>query len=204
MPRRSIVCEMALDDGARDELRELRRCRPSCFSIAMQRLLPPLQRLGMIGVVLGHLRVDIPADVVEALRRLAMSCSHVGDALLLEPLERDHDVRDLHAGVVDVVLRLDVVAEPLRAADVRVAEDGVAEVADVRGLVRIDVRVLDDHALARRRGRRHHAAEMLRRERAAVEAEVEVARAFDGHRRRRASAAASRSRAAPRSRAACA
>ena len=65
-------------------------------------------------------------------------------------LERDDDVRDLHAGVVDVVLRLDVIAEPLQAADERVAEDGVAEVADVRGLVRIDVRVLDDHALAGR------------------------------------------------------
>ena len=96
--------------------------------------------------------------------------------------EGDDDVGDLHAGVVDVVLRLDAVAEPLQAADEGVAHDGVAEVADVRGLVRIDVRVLDDDALAAVASRRHDGADVRRRERAAVEAEVEVAGTLDADR----------------------
>jgi len=54
-------------------------------------------------------------------------------------------------------------------------------VPDVRGLVRIDVGVLDDHARAGRLRRLHHRLHVRRRERAAIEAEVEVARALHGH-----------------------
>ena len=59
-------------------------------------------------------------------------------------LEADDDVGDLDAGVVEVVLDLDALAEPAEEVDEDVAEDGVSEVPDVRGLVRVDVRVLDD------------------------------------------------------------
>src|SRR5262249_46653185 len=58
--------------------------------------------------------------------------------------EADGEVRDLHPGIVDVVLDLDRLAEKPQAPDQGVAEHGVAEVSNVRGLVRVDVRVLDD------------------------------------------------------------
>ena len=61
------------------------------------------------------------------------------------------DVGDLDAGVVEIVLHLDVVAQEALAADEDVAEHGVAQVADVRRLVGVDVGVLDDD-LARTAG----------------------------------------------------
>ena len=68
----------------------------------------------------------------------------VVEALVLELAESHDDVGDLHARVVDVVLHFDRnAAEPLHAHE-RVAERGVPQVADVRGLVRIDGGVLDD------------------------------------------------------------
>ncbi len=58
--------------------------------------------------------------------------------------EPDHHVGHLHAGVVDVVLHLDGAAARAQHAHERVAQDRVAQMADVRGLVGIDVGVLDD------------------------------------------------------------
>ncbi len=62
--------------------------------------------------------------------------------------EADDDVGDLHAGVVDVVLDADFVAGLVGVGAEQalegVAEDGVAEVADVRGLVGVDAGVLDE------------------------------------------------------------
>ena len=53
-------------------------------------------------------------------------------------------VSDLDAGVVDVVLNFDVPAGVAEEAHEGVAQHGVAQVADVRGFVRIDCGVLDD------------------------------------------------------------
>ena len=66
-------------------------------------------------------------------------------ALVPQVVKCGHYVRHLHAGVVDVVLHLDSPAERAQQAHQGIAEHGVAEMADVRGLVGIDVRVLDDH-----------------------------------------------------------
>src|SRR5205085_194848 len=63
---------------------------------------------------------------------------------VLDVHEADHHIGDLHAGVVYVVVNFDLRAGRTQGADEGVAEHGVAQVADVRGLVRIDVRVLDD------------------------------------------------------------
>ena len=72
---------------------------------------------------------------------------------MLELAEADGDVRDLDAGVVDVVLDLDLAAEEAEQPAERVAERGVAQVPDVRGLVRIDGGVLDDGLVAEPVGR---------------------------------------------------
>ena len=66
------------------------------------------------------------------------------DRQVLDLAEADDDVGDLDAGVVDVVLHFDRRPAEAQHACERVAERGVAQVADVRRLVRIDRRVLDD------------------------------------------------------------
>ena len=68
-------------------------------------------------------------------------------------MEAHHHVGHLHAGVVDVVLHLDALAARAQHAHEGVAQRGVAQVADVRRLVGIDVGVLDDDLLAGRGGR---------------------------------------------------
>jgi hypothetical protein len=93
--------------------------------------------------------------------------------------EADHHIGHLHAGVVDVVLHVDFLPGGAQQADEGVAENGVAQVADVRGLVGIDAGVLDKRMQARTwprqgllRGNHAHACR-------AVEARIDVAGAGD-------------------------
>ena len=59
-------------------------------------------------------------------------------------LRQAHDhVGDLHAGVVDVVLHVDLASGRAQQANEGVAQDGVAQMPDMRGFVGIDRRVLD-------------------------------------------------------------
>ncbi len=71
-----------------------------------------------------------------------------GEGFAFEVDEADDDVGYLNAGVVDVVLYADLVAGLVgvgaEEALEGVAEDGVAEVADVGGLVGVDAGVLDE------------------------------------------------------------
>ena len=53
-------------------------------------------------------------------------------------------IRHLNASVVDVVLNFDVPSGVAEEAHEGVAQDGVAQVADVRGLVRVDGGVLNN------------------------------------------------------------
>jgi hypothetical protein len=90
--------------------------------------------------------------------------------------EADDHVGHLHAGVVDVVLHLHGHAAEAQHPHERVAQRGVAQVPDVRGLVRVDRRVLDDRLAAgasfEPRGRRR--IEPRLEERPAVEVGVDV------------------------------
>ena len=54
-----------------------------------------------------------------------------------------HHIGHLHAGVVDVVLHIDLLPGSAQQADECVAQNGVAQMSDVRGLVGIDAGVLD-------------------------------------------------------------
>ena len=74
--------------------------------------------------------------------------SHVGDRLLFEISKSHDDVGDLHAGVVDVVLNFDLAAACLENANERVADRCISQMTDVRGLVGIDVGVLDNNFAA--------------------------------------------------------
>ena len=94
---------------------------------------------------------------------------------MLQLAEAHDDVGDLHARVVDVVLDLDRLAPEAEQPAQRVAERRVPQVADVRRLVRVDGRVLDDGLPGGRRDRGHLAGEPRAQERGAVEVDVQVA-----------------------------
>ena len=103
-------------------------------------------------------------------------CANLVERLAGEVPESDDDVGDLDAGVVDVVLHFDRDAAEAQDADERIAERGVAQVADVGRLVGVDGRVLDDGLAAggasRAGGRRGEPIEQKRRAR---QEEVQVA-----------------------------
>ena len=68
--------------------------------------------------------------------------------LALQANESDHHVGHLHAGVVDVVLHVDGVPGGAQQANKSVAQNGVAQMPDVRRLVGIDAGVLDQNLAA--------------------------------------------------------
>ena len=71
--------------------------------------------------------------------------ANFGERFLFKMQKADDDVGDLDAGVVDVVLHVDFVAGGAEQADECVAENGIAQMADVRGLVGIDDGVFDEN-----------------------------------------------------------
>ena len=98
-------------------------------------------------VPLRNLGVQVPAVVIEA--RLPGEFFDLSTRLLIQMQKSDNNVSHLHSGIVNVVLYVHRAACELKQANERVSENRVTQVADVRGLVRIDARVLDQN-LARR------------------------------------------------------
>jgi hypothetical protein len=106
---------------------------------------------GVGGVPLRDSGVEIPAVEVDALvglEEFGEEFAGGGEIFSFEVDEAYDYVCDLHAGVVDVVLYAYFVAAFVvvgaEEALEGVAEDGVAEVADVGGFVRIDAGVFDE------------------------------------------------------------
>ena len=177
-PQTSHRIEVTVDDAARHVARQCGR--------GVATVLYGVKRLGLqgpafrvLGVELSHPGVEVPAVVVEA----PLDQFDLRQRLLLEVQKADDDVGDLDAGVVDVVLDLDLAAPAAQHAHVGVAQHGVAQVPDVRGLVRVDAGVLDDDAGPVRSARRaRHGPEPLvdvAGERGAVEEEVDESGAGD-------------------------
>ena len=143
---------VAADDVIGDEVGQFRGLVAAMLDV-VERRRADLQTVLVPGVPLGDLRVEIPAVVIEPRGR--GDRADLVERLVLDLAEADGDVRDLDAGVVDVVLDLDLAAEEAEQPSERVAQRGVAKVADVRRLVRVDRGVLDDRlAGAGRRGAR--------------------------------------------------
>ena len=180
LPRQQVVAdvepphrvEVFPDDAIGDEAGEVGG-RIAAVLDVVQRRGADLEPLLVLLVPFGHARVEVPAVIVEPGR--------VGDAAngveveLLDLAEPDRDVGDLDAGVVDVVLDFDGAAREAEQSAEGIAERGVAEVADVRRLVRVDGGVLDD-GLALDGGRRRVAPGEPRGERLRpVDEEVDVA-----------------------------
>ena len=106
---------------------------------------------GCVLVVQRRVRVQVPAVVVEAAG--GDQRTDFGRRLVLQIMKADNHVCYLHAGIVDVVLDLDLAPAGAQHAHEGVAQNGVAQVADVRGFVRIDVGVFDDNLARHGNGR---------------------------------------------------
>ena len=146
--------EVAMEDFGGDEVGDL-----GGFALAVlesvegfeAELLAGGQLRWVFGVPLGDAGVEVPAVKVDALvgfEGFGEEFADLGEVHALEVGEADDDVGDLDAGVVDVVLDADLPAgfEGVGAEEAceGVAEDGVAEVADMGGLVGVDAGVLDE------------------------------------------------------------
>ena len=124
----------------------------------------------------GNPGVEVPAVVIE----LAGQTLEVLDRQAFELHDAEDDVDDLDARVVDVVLDLDALALVAEASGQGVAEAGVAKMADVGRLVRVDVGVLDDDlALIGTEVRPPGQAHGLGQDRGPVQPEVEKTSAGD-------------------------
>ncbi len=93
-------------------------------------------------IEMRHAGVQVPAEIIEL--RLRGKRTHFFGRFLRDMNEADHDIGDLHAGIIDVVLHLDSAPGAAEQAHERVAQCCVAQMADVRRLVRIDIRVFHD------------------------------------------------------------
>ena len=164
--------EMGAHDAVDDQRADRRGVVAAVLEIVEDRGADGEPRLIAV-VPLGDLRIEVPAVVVEA-RRVGDRPDLV-DRLVLEFAEADDHVGDLNAGVVDVVLRFD--RRPLEAerADQRIAERGVAQVADVRRLVRVDGGVLDDRLVTGGVRRRDLAARAGDEEGRPIQIQVQIA-----------------------------
>src|SRR5580692_808672 len=172
--------EMATKDGGRDQLGDGSRLTTGVFDGA-QGLRTDLQVLFVLffafTVPLRDAGVEIPAVIVEV--RLAGERFDFGAGFFLDVGETDNYVGNLHSGVVDVVLDVDFPARVTQQADESVSEDGVAQVTDVGGLVRIDAGVLDQNFARRNIGRRILAGDQDCGHGCAVDAGVQISGAGD-------------------------
>ena len=184
-PREQVVAdvqprhrlEMAPDDAVGDQLGDGRRLVAAVLDV-VQRRRADAQTVLVGFVPFGHPGVEVPAVVVEA--GGVRDGANAGEVLSFELAEADGDVGDLDARVVDVVLDLDHAAQVAEQPAEGVPERGVAQMADVRRLVRVDGGVLDDGLFGSGRRRRRAAVqpgvEMVH----PIEEEIDVAvRRFD-------------------------
>ena len=101
---------------------------------------PELAVLGNSVIERGDLGVEIPAVVVE----LARKGPDFLQVLFFQIHEADHHVGDLDAGIVDIILDFHPLADRPQQASKGVAQNGVAQVSDVGGLVGVDIGVLEN------------------------------------------------------------
>ena len=97
-------------------------------------------------IPLRYARVEIPAVIIDALALIGEPRHqrlHVTQRKALEMHQADDNIRYLHAGVVDVILDIDLLPRRPQQPYKRVAQDRIAQVPYMRGLVGIDARVLD-------------------------------------------------------------
>ena len=132
--------QMAAHDRHGNDLRQFGR-RTMPFFDGRERLAAQGQAALILLEKLRDPRIEVPAEVIEA--RSRGQRANLFGRFFLQMSERDHHIRDLHAGVVDVVLHFHSPACAPQQPHERIAQGGVAQMPDVRGFIGIDVGVLD-------------------------------------------------------------
>ena len=100
--------------------------------------------LGVFSEPAPDFGVEVPAGVVEGLGKVSNGIDRQASQV-----DKTHDdIGQLHARVVDVVLDLHCPSQRAQKAGQDVAQNCVAQMADMRGLVRVDVGVFNDGLLA--------------------------------------------------------
>src|SRR6476659_9960116 len=90
-------------------------------------------------------RIQIPTIEVDPLTvavEFVKQCAYIPERFSFKVQKSHDDVRDLHAGVVDVVLHGNLLPCRTQQTHECVAKNGVAQMPDMRGLVGIDAGVL--------------------------------------------------------------
>ena len=96
-------------------------------------------------IPLRDARIKVPTVIVNALAarlEIGQQLADSGEIVTFKVSEADDHVGDLDPGVVDVVLHVHMLPGSTQQAHKGVAEDCVAQMADVRGLIRVDAGVL--------------------------------------------------------------
>ena len=133
--------QVAANDGGRDNVRHFRGFARAFFD-RFQHFAAQGEARFVFLEKARDARVQIPAVIIEF--RLRGQGANFRRRFLGDVEESDDHVRNLHAGVVDVILHFDALPGAAQQAHERIAQHGVAQVADMRGLIRIDVGVFDD------------------------------------------------------------
>ncbi len=94
-------------------------------------------------------------------------------------MEPDDHIGHLHARVIDVILHLYAPPALAQHADERVAQNGIAQMADVCGLVGIDVGMFDNDLMRRIGGRPFRRKQEGPAVSTALEAHIDVAVSCD-------------------------
>src|SRR5882762_3269062 len=150
LPRQQLVADIqprhrpqvASDNRVRHDLRHLRILAFALLD-RLQRLPAQLRRPPLVrGKEARRLRIHLPAVIIELWFRCAGIHPNRRDLFHLQ--QANHYVRHLHARVINVILNLHTVPRVPQDPHHRVAQHCISYVADVRRLVRIDARMLDD------------------------------------------------------------
>jgi len=128
--------QVAANHGGSGRTGHFRRCAMACFD-GVQCFTAQRETRFVFFIEVRHAGIQVPAEIVEL--RLRGKCAHFFGRFLSDVNKANHDVCDLHAGIVDVVLHLDAPPGAAEQAHQRVAQRCVAQMADVRSLVWIDI-----------------------------------------------------------------
>src|SRR5450755_911434 len=132
--------EMAPQNGNRNYFRKRGSLVPALLDV-MKSLRAKLQVLFVCLVPLGYASVEIPAVIIESWCEDELFDCFTGVFLYVQ--KTNHNVGDLHACVVDIVLDIHFPSRKAQQPNKRVTEDCIAKVADVSSLVRVNAGVLD-------------------------------------------------------------
>src|SRR6185369_14323397 len=108
--------------------------------------------------------------------RTAGELCNFGTSYLLNREKADYYIRYLNSGVIDVILDVNFPAAEAQQSYERIAQDGIAKMSDVRGLVGVNTRVLDEDLAAGSGRARVFVGSKRSRDRGTVDSCVDVAR----------------------------